>query len=118
MLSFQPKFPMLHSPNSAYYARIMPNYAQLCLIKFPAYAGNFRFAYYAKSNAGIFRLVLPSRRCSRAPRAAANALRAARRAARSATASLACRRLNFAICRSHGDSLTPGAYVRPHLSST
>jgi hypothetical protein len=31
---------------------------------------------------------------------------------------LACRRLNFAICRSHGDSLTPGAYVRPHLSST
>ena len=28
MLIFLPKFPMLNSPNSAYYAQIMPNYAQ------------------------------------------------------------------------------------------
>ena len=35
-----PKFPMLNSPNSAYYARII--------------------AYYAKSNAGIFRMALES----------------------------------------------------------
>ena len=28
MLFFLPKFPVLNSPNSAYYARIMPNYAQ------------------------------------------------------------------------------------------
>jgi len=35
----------------------MPKNPKKCL-KFPAYAGNFGFAYYAKSNAGIFRLAL------------------------------------------------------------
>jgi len=30
ILFILPKFPMLHSPNSTYFARIMPNYSQFC----------------------------------------------------------------------------------------
>jgi hypothetical protein len=30
MFFLVPKFPMLNAPNSAYYARVMPNYTQLC----------------------------------------------------------------------------------------
>jgi hypothetical protein len=57
MLFLLPKFAMLNSPNSAYYARIMPHYAH--------------YTYYAESNAGIFRLALgagaPHRRGRAAP---------------------------------------------------
>ena len=58
MLFLSPKFPERNCPNSDYYARIMPNYADSFPKDFPALCGNFRFAYYAESNAGILRLAL------------------------------------------------------------
>ena len=42
MLLLLPKFPVLNSPNSAYFSRMMPNYAQLC----PIMPG-LMLAYYA-----------------------------------------------------------------------
>jgi len=41
MLFILPKFPMLNSQNSAYYARIMPNHAQLCRLIYRGHAGMF-----------------------------------------------------------------------------
>jgi len=58
MLLILPKFPMLHSPNPAYYAQIMPNYAQLCRLISRRQAGELRLAYNAKSHAGMFSLAL------------------------------------------------------------
>lgn len=39
IIFLSPKFPMLHSPNSVYYARIMPNFAQLYPLFFENRAG-------------------------------------------------------------------------------
>jgi hypothetical protein len=73
MLFILPKFPMLNSPNSAYYARITPHYAQFCL-RFQALCQYTRFAYYAESNAGTFRLALfpDMHHASAAPRTTAS----------------------------------------------